>query len=144
MKLPRDEFEKLAIEQMDAVDRVARTLTRNGAEADDLVQETFLRAFRASDTFELQSFGIRPWLLRPVYERLQAGHGEFLAELRPAIPMFLRFGGIDFERDRRRDQKAAVQGFTLIRVTYRPLMQRPWEVAEVLDRLLGTRQPPAA
>jgi len=64
MKLERAEFEKLAIEQMDSVDRVARSLTRNGAEADDLVQETYLRAFRAADNFELQSFGIRPWLLR--------------------------------------------------------------------------------
>src|SRR3954454_6095040 len=42
---------------------------------------------------------VRPWLLRPVYERLRAGRGEFLAELRPAIPLFLRFDGIDFERD---------------------------------------------
>src|SRR4051812_19486321 len=41
---------------------------------------------------------VRPWLLRPVYERLRAG-GDFLAELRPAIPLFLRFGGIDFERE---------------------------------------------
>ncbi len=42
---------------------------------------------------------VRPWLLRPVYERIQAGNGEFLAELRPAIPLFVRFGGIDFEQD---------------------------------------------
>jgi RNA polymerase sigma-70 factor (ECF subfamily) len=64
MKLSRHHFEKLALEQMDAVDRVARALTRNPAEADDLVQETYLRAFRAADRFELQSFGIRPWLFR--------------------------------------------------------------------------------
>ena len=42
---------------------------------------------------------IRPWLLGPVYERLEAGRGEFLAELRPAIPMFVKFGAIDFEND---------------------------------------------
>jgi class 3 adenylate cyclase len=42
---------------------------------------------------------VRPWLLGPVYERLRAGRGEFLAELRPAIPMFVRFGSIDFEND---------------------------------------------
>src|SRR4051812_20175158 len=47
----------------------------------------------------LASDEVRPWLLRAVYERLGAGRGEFLAELRPAIPLFLRFGGIDFERD---------------------------------------------
>ena len=64
MKLPRDQFEKLAMEQIDAVDRVARTLTRNSAEADDLVQETYLRAFQAWESFKLHAFGVRPWLLR--------------------------------------------------------------------------------
>ena len=42
---------------------------------------------------------IRPWLLPPVYERLQAGKGEFLAELRPAVVLFLSFGGIDYDGD---------------------------------------------
>src|SRR5215213_770665 len=64
MKISRTEFEKLAIEQLDAVDRVARLLTRNSNEADDLVQETYARALRAADSFDLQSFGIRPWLFR--------------------------------------------------------------------------------
>ena len=41
----------------------------------------------------------RPWLLTAVYERLRAGQGEFLAELRPAVALFLRFGGIDYDRD---------------------------------------------
>jgi class 3 adenylate cyclase/tetratricopeptide (TPR) repeat protein len=42
---------------------------------------------------------VRPWLLPAVYERLRAGRGEFLTELRPAIPVFLRFGGIDYDDD---------------------------------------------
>ncbi len=42
---------------------------------------------------------LRPWLLAPVYERLRAGLGEFLAELRPTVALFLRFGGIDYDRD---------------------------------------------
>ncbi len=42
---------------------------------------------------------VRPWLLPVVYERLSAGRGEFLAELRPAFPLFVRFGGIDFDDD---------------------------------------------
>lgn len=42
---------------------------------------------------------VRPWLLPAVYERLRAGRGEFLTELRPAIPVFLRFGGIDYDND---------------------------------------------
>ncbi len=42
---------------------------------------------------------VRPWLLPAVYERLQTGRGEFLAELRPAYPVFVRFGGIDYDED---------------------------------------------
>ena len=42
---------------------------------------------------------VRPWLLPAVYERLRTGRGEFLAELRPAVPVFLRFGGIDYDQD---------------------------------------------
>jgi predicted ATPase/class 3 adenylate cyclase len=42
---------------------------------------------------------VRPWLLPLVYERLRSGQGEFLAELRPAVALFLRFGGIDYNGD---------------------------------------------
>lgn len=42
---------------------------------------------------------VRPWLLPAVYERLSTGRGEFLAELRPAIPVFVRFTGIDYDDD---------------------------------------------
>ena len=41
----------------------------------------------------------RAWLLPPVYERLLAGNGEFLTELRPAVPLFLSFGGIEYDTD---------------------------------------------
>lgn len=59
-----DEFEKLALDEMDTLHRVARRLTRDAERAGDLVQETYLRAFRSKDSFELKEFGIRPWLLR--------------------------------------------------------------------------------
>lgn len=39
------------------------------------------------------------WLLPPVYDRLQSGRGEFLAELRPAAALFMRFTGIDYDND---------------------------------------------
>jgi class 3 adenylate cyclase len=42
---------------------------------------------------------VRQWILPPVYERLVAGRGEFLAELRPVVPLFLRFGGFDFDEE---------------------------------------------
>src|SRR5689334_23762092 len=47
----------------------------------------------------LQSEMVRPWLLPAVYDRHQAGLGDFLAELRPAVALFLRFTGIDYDGD---------------------------------------------
>ena len=41
----------------------------------------------------------RQWLLPTVYERLAGGDGAFFAELRSVFPMFIRFGGIDFDTD---------------------------------------------
>ncbi|MDQ3611153.1 MAG: adenylate/guanylate cyclase domain-containing protein, partial [Actinomycetota bacterium] len=41
---------------------------------------------------------VRPWLLPPVLARLADG-GDLLAELRPAVPVFVRFGGLDHDRD---------------------------------------------
>ena len=47
----------------------------------------------------------RPWLLPAVYERLSTGRGEFLAELRPAYPVFVNFGGIDYDADESASEK---------------------------------------
>jgi len=48
---------------------------------------------------------VRPWLLPAVYRGLITGRGEFLAELRPAAALFLRFSGIDYEGDAGAPQK---------------------------------------
>jgi adenylate cyclase len=42
---------------------------------------------------------VRPWLLQPIYKRLQENVGEFVTELRPAVSLFLRFTGLDFDGD---------------------------------------------
>ena len=42
---------------------------------------------------------LRPWLLPAVYAREMAGYGAFLTELRPAVALFLRFSGIDYDTD---------------------------------------------
>lgn len=51
---------------------------------------------------------IRQWLLPPVYERLRGGQGELLAEFRPAVSLFARFGGIDYDNDDEAGQKLDV------------------------------------
>jgi RNA polymerase sigma-70 factor, ECF subfamily len=45
-------FERIALPHLPAVARVARALAKDAADADDLVQETFLRALRHWDTFQ--------------------------------------------------------------------------------------------
>lgn len=42
---------------------------------------------------------IRPWLLPGVFERERNSTEAFLAELRPAVALFIRFEGIDYDRD---------------------------------------------
>lgn len=41
----------------------------------------------------------RPWLAPAVARRLSGGSKQFLAELRPAVALFLSFGGIDYDGD---------------------------------------------
>src|ERR1700759_2515931 len=54
-------FEREALASLDSLYRAALRLTRNPADAEDLVQETYLKAFRASDRFE-PGTNLRAWL----------------------------------------------------------------------------------
>src|SRR5918992_273277 len=66
MELTPQQFEAMCLAELDGLYRVARRLARDADRAEDLVQETCLRAFRSRDSFRLQQadYGIRPWLLR--------------------------------------------------------------------------------
>jgi len=57
----RSRFEALVLPHLDAAYRLARWLSRAPGDADDIVQEAFLRAFRAFDT--LRSQDARAWVL---------------------------------------------------------------------------------
>jgi RNA polymerase sigma-70 factor (ECF subfamily) len=57
----RRRFEAQALPHLDAAINLARWLTRSNADADDVVQEAMMRAFRAFDGF--RGGDIRPWLL---------------------------------------------------------------------------------
>jgi RNA polymerase sigma-70 factor (ECF subfamily) len=54
-------FRDAALPHLDAVYTLARYLLRNAADADDAVQECYLRALRHFDGF--RGLNIRPWLL---------------------------------------------------------------------------------
>jgi RNA polymerase sigma factor (sigma-70 family) len=57
-------FEQNVIPHLNAAYNLARWLTGNGHDAEDLVQEAYLRAFRSFDTFQGQDG--RAWLLAVV------------------------------------------------------------------------------
>src|SRR5499426_2726482 len=54
-------FEAEALAALDSLYRAALRLTRLPADAEDLVQETYLKAFRAADSFE-PGTNLRAWL----------------------------------------------------------------------------------
>ncbi len=58
----RASFEREALVHLDALYRVALRLTANPSDADDLVQETMLKAFRAWDQYE-KGTNAKGWLL---------------------------------------------------------------------------------
>src|SRR3954447_4842766 len=55
------EFEAEALASLDSLYRVAMRLTRRPADAEDLVQETYLKAFRAAERFA-PGTNLRAWL----------------------------------------------------------------------------------
>ncbi len=57
----RAAFEAEALAAIDGLYRTARRLTRNAADAEDLVQDTYLKAFRSADRFE-PGTNLRAWL----------------------------------------------------------------------------------
>src|SRR5947209_1333833 len=54
-------FQELALPHLDAAYNLARWLTRNDRDAEDVVQDAFLRAYKSFDGFRGESG--RPWLL---------------------------------------------------------------------------------
>jgi RNA polymerase sigma-70 factor (ECF subfamily) len=58
-----DEFEDEALRHLDALYRTALRMTRSEADAEDLVQETYIRAFRFRDQFTLGT-NMKAWLFR--------------------------------------------------------------------------------
>jgi RNA polymerase sigma-70 factor (ECF subfamily) len=62
-ELTRNEFERLAMKHVDPLYSAALRLTKNDRDAEDLVQDTFLRAYRFFDKFE-RGTNIKAWLFK--------------------------------------------------------------------------------
>lgn len=61
----RDRFEESVLPHLNAAYNLARWLTRNEQDAEDVVQESYLRALRSFDSFQLGR-DARAWLLKIV------------------------------------------------------------------------------
>src|SRR5215471_19120950 len=62
-KAPPEDFEAGVLAQLDSLYRTALRLTNNQQEAEDLVQETMLKAFRFANTYQ-RGTNLRAWLFR--------------------------------------------------------------------------------
>jgi RNA polymerase sigma-70 factor (ECF subfamily) len=135
---------------------MARRLAGNEAEAEDLVQETFMRAHKAFAGFELRQYGAKPWLLKILhnvfYTRLSkrsrqpsliedVSFDDFAAELDQPPASELGSGEINWD-DFDEELKSAVSGLS---PDYREVILL-WaleelsykEIAEVCGCAIGT------
>src|SRR5437660_1931238 len=60
---PSEDFEAGVLAQLDSLYRTARRMTSSQQEAEDLVQETMLKAFRFAHTYQ-PGTNLRAWLFR--------------------------------------------------------------------------------
>ena len=136
--------------------RMALQLTRHPDSASDLVQETYLKALRASESFEEQGGGIRPWLFKILHNafytriaRDQRGpmsvesfHSEQSGEREPGAPRpAWNLASLDWDQVDSR-LKAAIDGLSS---EYREVLllwgvegMKYREIALIMDVPIGT------
>lgn len=79
----RERFEQAAFPLLDGLYRLALRLSRHTQDAEDLVQETLLKAFRAYDRFE-PATNLRAWLFRILTNSFYNRHRRRVHERRAA------------------------------------------------------------
>jgi RNA polymerase sigma-70 factor (ECF subfamily) len=144
-------FETLALPHLEVVYRVAKRLTRDQHAAEDLVQETYFKAYRAFDKFEVREYGIRPWLLKILnntfLNRLardrkapQATDHQVLEATQEAdpvsAPVELDFENVDEEVKRAIDDLAPE--FRSVVLLWATMEHSYQEIADILDVPIGT------
>ena len=101
------EFEKLFLPQLDAAYNLARLLLRDAQDAEDVVQESYLKALRAFSGFQGESG--RPWLLTIVrntaftwlrMNRSRGDHAEYHEEIHVSGGMTPEAESLGKERSR--------------------------------------------
>ncbi|MFN0098519.1 MAG: sigma-70 family RNA polymerase sigma factor [Gemmatimonadaceae bacterium] len=153
--LDHDAFSALALTALDDVYRFARSLTRDPSDAEDVVQETYLRAFRSWKTFQAGT-DVRRWLFtiarnaflrsreRGQREVILDDDGAAAADAEQAQEAWVR-GGLDPILDRTDLGPAIAAALAELPEVYRSavvlvdLEDQPYEAAaEVLGIPIGT------
>ena len=85
MNAQQDEFERMAMPHVSSLLRVACRLSRDRSAAEDLVQETMLRAWRGRHQFR-QGTNARAWLFRILFHQFYSEGRRVRAELNAVAP----------------------------------------------------------
>ncbi len=149
-----ERFEKLALVHLDNVFRMACRLARDESEAEDLVQETFIRAFRAFPRFELRDHGVKPWLLKILHncfythrgrlkrqpitldDATMEQFGEAASESSPGVVGAVDWDAIDDEVKQAVDSLQEEYRVVLLLWSFEELSYR--EIAEICECPVGT------
>lgn len=141
------------LDELPALHRLSRHLADDVQEADDLLQESLLRALRAAGRFVLGPMGIRPWLFKILYnthrnlrrdrpvERLFEDFENDTKHAAPAEPSAASLATLDWEQV---DEElyAAVQSlsedYRVIFLLFAVEQLKYREIGEVLGVPLGT------
>ncbi len=148
-------FETLALPHLDTVYRVALRLARNEHEAEDLAQETYLKAYKAFGRFEMREHGIRPWLLRILHntflnrvsrskrapratdqQSLDQVHSEVLDRAQTLEPPMLDYENLDSEVKEALGRLSP--DFRLVLSLWATMDFSYKQIAEILDVPIGT------
>ena len=81
----QDEFERMAMPHVSSLLRVARRLSRDRAAAEDLVQETMLRAWRGLGQFR-EGTNARAWLFRILFHQFYSQGRKLRSEMQAVAP----------------------------------------------------------
>ncbi|MCE2531128.1 MAG: sigma-70 family RNA polymerase sigma factor [Acidimicrobiia bacterium] len=156
----RARFVELAMPYMDQLYGAARRMTRNDAAAEDLVQETYLRAYKGFDRFT-EGTNLRAWLFRILtnlyineYRRRRRRPEEVDLGDTDSLYLYRGLGGADSARLSRSAEDELLDGLTSVEVRdaiealpegYRVAVLLAdvegfayKEIAEILDIPIGT------
>ena len=81
----RAHFESVAFDHMDALFQTARALLRNAEEAQDVVQETYLQAWKSFERFT-PGTNCRAWLFAILFNVVRHHRRKFLDRFRFGLP----------------------------------------------------------